>query len=109
MTAKTSQTQAGRNDDIEARVSLLEYQFAEVLKKLDRIESKQDAAIRQIDTLKYVGQHEYDQFVKTTESRLNKVDTIKNRVALVEKIIFSLVGLVLILVLTAVVTGVLKP
>lgn len=56
-------------DDVEARVALLEYQFGQVNKTLGRIEDKQDAAIRQIDTLKYVSQHEFDQYKKDSDSR----------------------------------------
>lgn len=63
---KNTQTQSSRNDDVEARLSIVEYQFTDfkglVMKALDRIETKQDAAIRQIDTLKYVSTHEFDQY-----------------------------------------------
>lgn len=56
-------------NNLESRVKVLEYQSVEVLKKLDRIESKQDAAIRQIDTLKYVSQHEFDEYKKDAEKQ----------------------------------------
>ncbi len=77
MSAKTSQTQSNRNDDIEARVSLLEYQFVEVQRSLGRIENKQDAAIRQIDTLKYVDQHQFDSFVKDASKTYASAATVK--------------------------------
>ena len=64
MTAKTlnTQTQSGRNDDVEARLSLLEYQFGAQTRALERIEAKQDAAIRQIDTLQYVPANEFNSY-----------------------------------------------
>lgn len=77
MTAKTSQNQTNRNDDIEARVGLLEYQFREVGKALSRIENKQDAAIRQIDTLKYVSTHEFDQFAKDVAKTYASAATVR--------------------------------
>lgn len=63
------QTQDKRSDDIESRLSLVEYRTDEMLKKLDRIETKQDASIRQIDTLKYVNAHEFDSYKEYAEKR----------------------------------------
>jgi hypothetical protein len=108
MSAKSTQTSTSRNDDVEARISLLEYQFASQTKALERIEAKQDAAIRQIDTLKYVAQHEYDGFASSTDRRLNSLEGIKPRIVLIEKVVYGFIGLTLVLVLTAVITGVLK-
>ncbi len=62
MTPRSTQTQSGRNDDVDARLTVLEYQFTNQGKILERIEAKQDAAIRQIDTLKYVSTHEFEQY-----------------------------------------------
>ena len=69
MTPKSTQSQSGRNDDVEARITVLEYQFSNQGKILERIESKQDAAIRQIDTLKYVSTHEFEQYKQEVERR----------------------------------------
>lgn len=93
---------------LEGRVRVLEYQIGAQSKQLDRIEGKQDAAIRQIDTLKYVGQHEFDQFVFATNKRTNDLERLPSRVTLLERAVYSFIGLVLILVITAVVTGALK-
>lgn len=72
---QNTQNQSNRNDDVEARVSLLEYQFGEVQKILNRIETKQDAAIRQIDTLKYVSTHEFEQFKQDVAKTYVSVDS----------------------------------
>lgn len=97
-----------KKTELEGRVGVLEYQISAQSKQLDRIEGKQDAAIRQIDTLKYVGQHEFDQFVLATNKRTNDLERLPSRVTLLERAVYSFIGLVLILVITAVVTGALK-
>ncbi len=62
-------------DDVEARVALLEYQFGEVRKGIERIENKQDAAIRQIDTMKYVSQHEFEEHKKDSDKKYADKDS----------------------------------
>lgn len=100
MTPRSTQTQRNndfddRNDGLEARVSLLEYQFGEVLKKLDRIESKQDSAIRQIDQLKYVSTHEFDQYIKDAAKTFVTVESIRSMRTLFWAIITaSVLGLI---------------
>jgi hypothetical protein len=76
-------------DDVEARVALLEYQFGQVNKILERIENKQDAAIRQIDTLKYVSTHEFEQY-KADQS---KVVASKESVASITKLLWWVLGI----------------
>lgn len=62
MTAKSTQTQSNRNDDVEARVSLIEYQVTVITKGLDEIKALQAATIRQLDTLNNVSNHEFDAY-----------------------------------------------
>lgn len=99
MTPKAPQTQTSRNDDIDARVGLLEYQFREVQKILSRIENKQDAAIRQIDTLKYVSTHEFDAYVKDASKNFASASTVRWLLGLVGGIfvgvILAIIGVAL--------------
>lgn len=99
MAAKTSQTQTKRNNDVEARLTLLEYQHSDfkliVMKALDRIEGKQDAAIRQIDTLQYVSQHEFDAYTKEASKTYVSAESIKSMKTLFWAIITaSVLGLI---------------
>lgn len=90
-----AQTQAGRNDDVEARLSLLEYQFTNQAKILERIEANQTATIRQIDTLKYVSQHEFDSYVKDASKSFASAATVRWLLGLVGGIF---VGVILAIV-----------
>lgn len=77
-------------NDLESRVGLLEYQFNEIFKKLDRMEAKQDASIRQIDTLQYVSTHEFDQYTKeASQTYATKTDLSGQ-----SKLLYWLLGLV---------------
>lgn len=92
-------SQAKRNDDTESRISLLEYQYSSQGKILERIEAKQDAAIRQIDTLKYVSQHEFDSYVKDASKSYASASTVKWLLGLVGGIfigsILAIIGVAL--------------
>lgn len=89
MTKLANPTLKQIRDDVEARVALLEYQFSQVSKMLERIEDKQDAAIRQIDTLKYVSTHEFEQF-KVDQS---KIVASKESVASITKLLWWVLGI----------------
>lgn len=54
-------------DNLESRLSIVEYKVDSYGPLLNRIETKLDASIRQIDTLKYVDQHEFDQYKKDAD------------------------------------------
>lgn len=95
MTAKTSQNQSNRNDDVDARITVLEYQFSSVSRALDRIEAKQDASITQINNMKNVTTHEFDENNKMIANTYVTVESIKSLRTLFWAIIISLItGLV---------------
>lgn len=102
-----TQTQNNRNDDVEARVSLLEYQFREVQRGLGRIETKQDAAIRQIDTMDKVSNHEFDSYVKDASKTFATIADVNATKRLVYWIL-GLVGGIFIGVTLAIVGVVLR-
>lgn len=83
-------TQNQTNDGIEKRVSILEYQFEKVVvPSLARIESKQDAAIRQIDTLKYVNTHEFEGYKGEVEKKYATASDLRSNT----KLLYWLLGL----------------
>lgn len=85
--------------DYEYRIGLLEYQYKEIFRVLQEIKKKQDDAIRQIDTLKYLDQHEFDQYVKDAEKKFASASTVKWLLGLVGGIfvgtILAIVGVAL--------------
>lgn len=95
-------------EDVEARVALLEYQFSQFSKSLDRIEGKQDAAIRQIDTLKYVHVHEFEEYKKDSENRFATKASQASQSRLLYWIL-GLIGSIFLLAIAAFIGLVIKP
>jgi hypothetical protein len=95
-------------EDIEARTSLLEYQIGQVAKQLERIENKQDAAIRQIDTLKYVSTHEFEEKNKDNDKKYADKDAVRT----ISKLLYWVLGIlasIFLVGLAAFIGLVLKP
>lgn len=108
MSKQPEATLKQQREDTEARVALLEYQFGQFSKALERIEGKQDAAIRQIDTLKYVSQHEFDEFKKDVSNTYATITAQGSQSRLLYWIL-GLIGSIFLLAIAAFIGLVVKP
>ena len=64
MTAGRPQTQRARDDKADTRLSVLEYKVDELKQGLDRVEYGQSQMSKQLDTLRYVSLHEFEEYKK---------------------------------------------
>lgn len=72
-----AQRQNPKQDDIEPRVNLLEYQFDEVIKRLDRIETKQDVAASIFASQRNVDVQTFQEFIKDADKKYATNESIK--------------------------------
>lgn len=85
----TEKSQLQRSDKIEARINLLEYQFSQVMKALESIESKQDLIKGTLDTLRYVEVKEFATYEKEAEKKFASKDELRNNT----RLLYWLLGL----------------